>query len=272
MGTILNGKYLSMPEQVQKNKSDIQIITEYIESGFKTEEVLRNDSATIERSLTNIPIDVSFGFLVDASGKMFKIIDVIGDIVYITYYTQLPAGQGFNYVGEFVSDSNEYYPYDLVMYQGSVYMAEVEIRDTTTPPSVDTTRWSLFVQGVNLNNYYTRTQIDNFLNNKLDKISSQKIISVPSVGGSTSYTLNLTEHLGTWTRFQAIINVCLNGGGTCLTLYDVNSINASQYFSEVTTNLGSKQLTISFNLTTKELTIEGLVAYSTMIIELLGTG
>lgn len=272
MGTILNGKYLSMPEQVQKNKNDIQIITEYIESGFKTEEVLRIDTTTIERSSTNIPDDVSFGFMVDASGKMFKIVDVVGDIVYLSYYTQLPAGQGFNYVGEFVSGSNEYYPYDLVMYQGSVYMAEVKILNTATPPSVDTTRWSLFVQGINLNNYYTNAQIDNLLNNKLDKISSQKIISIPTVGNTTSYKLNLRNYLGSWIRFQAIINVCFNGGGTCLAIYDANAIHLSGYFAEVTTNLGSKNLTLSFDINTKELTISGLSAYSTMIIELLGTG
>lgn len=260
-----------MPEQVQKNKNDIQIINEYIESGFKTEEVLSIDTTTIERNSTNIPDDVSFGFMVDASGKMFKIVDVVGDIVYLAYYTQLPAGQGFNYVGEFVSGSNEYYPYDLVMYQGSVYMAEVKIIDTTTPPIVDTTRWSLFVQGINLNNYYTNAQIDNLLNSKEDKISFKKIVTRASTGDNPSPTFNLSDVIGNWTRFSAYIKICPNGGGTIETLYTASAIHAPEYFSEVTTNLGSKTITCSFNTDTKILTLGQVTEYSGVIIELIGS-
>lgn len=60
---------------------------------------------------------------------------------------QGPIGEGFNFMGAWVSD-NEYFKNDVVTYNGSSY---VLISDTlvgsTTTPDVDTTNWSIMAQG-----------------------------------------------------------------------------------------------------------------------------
>lgn len=57
----------------------------------------------------------------------------------------IPKGVGFNFSGEWVSDDNEYYPNDVVLYNGNLYICISTILDSETPPNIDTTHWSLFV-------------------------------------------------------------------------------------------------------------------------------
>lgn len=164
MGTILNGKYLSMPEQVQKNKNDIQIITEYLENIYKCSTALEESSTSINIEYTNIgdKRDFLFAFLLDNKGLLFKIIDIVGDIVYLEFYSKLPSVD-FNYLGEWVAGNNEYHPNDVVLYNGSLYICENTILDSSVAPPQDTTNWSLFLGfgeeiGNFIENLYERNQ------------------------------------------------------------------------------------------------------------------
>lgn len=61
---------------------------------------------------------------------------------------QGPAGEpgaSINNMGGWIAD-NEYHPLDVVTYQGSSYICDVEITGSTTPPSDDPTHWSVLAQ------------------------------------------------------------------------------------------------------------------------------
>lgn len=61
---------------------------------------------------------------------------------------QGPAGEpgaSINNMGGWIED-NEYHPLDVVTYQGSSYICDVEITGSTTPPSEDPTHWSVLAQ------------------------------------------------------------------------------------------------------------------------------
>ncbi len=53
-------------------------------------------------------------------------------------------GQGYNEMGAWTSPSNEYYPYDVVSYNGSSYVCIAYVYDVSTPPSEDTIHWTIF--------------------------------------------------------------------------------------------------------------------------------
>lgn len=186
MGTILNGKYLSMPEQVQKNKVDIQIIQEFLQNIYKCSTALEESSTSINIEYTNIgdKRDFLFAFLLDNKGLLFKIINIIGDIVYLEFYSKLPSVD-FNYLGEWVAGNNEYHPNDVVLYNGSLYICENVVLDSSVAPPQDTTNWSLFLGfGDDIGNFIT-----NLYNNR------DNIVYKPSLKGTTLFSGSAYESL-----------------------------------------------------------------------------
>lgn len=93
MSDIINPKYLSMPEQVQKNKNDIEDLRNKISYYYKTTLNLTEDTTSVAQNTTNITdIDTGEGFLYSNNGLLFKIIDVTEGVVFINYYSTLPQG------------------------------------------------------------------------------------------------------------------------------------------------------------------------------------
>lgn len=57
-----------------------------------------------------------------------------------------PQGPGFNYVGAWVSGSNEYHPDDVVTYEGVAYVCYLTVTNSSVPPSQDPQHWEKFIE------------------------------------------------------------------------------------------------------------------------------
>lgn len=265
MGTILNGKYLSMPEQVQKNKNDIQVITEYLENIYKCSTALEESSTSINIEYTNIEDkrDFLFAFLLDNKGLLFKIIDIVGDIVYLEFYSKLPSVD-FNYLGEWVAGNNEYHPNDVVLYNGSLYICENTILDSSVAPPQDTTNWSLFLGfgediGLFINDLYNnRNDIGYISKLKPIKIWENPTPSTPFEGGSSvdfteaieeddliriDVRRNTSQYAGNLSFF--VTSAVLSGSiPLSFNMYDANQIT---YLSRLVTFYSRSRLYIDSN-------------------------
>ena len=94
MSTIFNPNYLDQPQQVQKNKADIEELQRYIRQAYHANVALTNTSPSVPQSDTNIPEDVTEGFLIDTVANLFEIATVSEGTVFIQYWCNLKGPQG----------------------------------------------------------------------------------------------------------------------------------------------------------------------------------
>lgn len=94
MGEIFNPKYLNLPQQVQKNKNDIEDIKASIKTIYNTQQELTEETSSIDLTLTNIPADFKSGFLLSKNGLLFNIVTINNNTVYIEFYSYLKGEDG----------------------------------------------------------------------------------------------------------------------------------------------------------------------------------
>lgn len=94
---IYNPKYDSQAMQVQKNKKDIENLQKVIKPLYHTESALEESTVTIELGQTDIvSTDFEKGFLIDINGKMFDIIKIVEQVVYLQFWADLKGVAGQN--------------------------------------------------------------------------------------------------------------------------------------------------------------------------------
>ena len=82
----------TIPQHVYQNTKDIEELKQQIGTWYNTKSVLTKESTSIPRVETDVPADVTQGFILTESGLLFKITGVYSDLLYITYYSELQQG------------------------------------------------------------------------------------------------------------------------------------------------------------------------------------
>jgi hypothetical protein len=105
-----------------------------------------------------------------------------------------PQGQGYTEDGLWNSEG-EYGPYDVVTYNGSVYVTTNGITEFGTPPNQDTADWQLFAQGFNPTgafipgNTYYLGDVAYFNSSSYVCISPSPVVSGSTPVGDSNFTL-----------------------------------------------------------------------------------
>ena len=92
---ITNSKFNTLPEQVQENKDNINALNERIMSNnvYNAKiEIAQDASAILAEDIKNFDASKTNGYVLDTAGKLFKIVAVDNDTVYIDYAATLPRG------------------------------------------------------------------------------------------------------------------------------------------------------------------------------------
>lgn len=90
---ITNNKYNTMPEQVQENKDNIKVLAEYIKEAYNATTTLETMSTTINASMVRDWVaGTTKGFILDQAGKLFKIVAVSDNTIFIQWWASLPQG------------------------------------------------------------------------------------------------------------------------------------------------------------------------------------
>lgn len=90
---ITNNKYNTMPEQVQENKDNIKVLAEYIKEAYNATTTLETMSTTIDASMVRDWVaGTTKGFILDQAGKLFKIVAVSDNTIFIQWWASLPQG------------------------------------------------------------------------------------------------------------------------------------------------------------------------------------
>ena len=82
----------TIPQHVYQNTKDIEELKQQIGTWYNTKSVLTKESTSIQRVETDVPADVTQGFILTETGLLFKITGVYSDLLYITYYSELQQG------------------------------------------------------------------------------------------------------------------------------------------------------------------------------------
>lgn len=99
MGIFGKNKYdvnfISLPQQVSKNKIDIENLQKIIKQAYKTTTQLTEQSTSVALNTTNITdVTIKSGWLIDPNGLLFQIASVLEDLVYINFWANLKGIQG----------------------------------------------------------------------------------------------------------------------------------------------------------------------------------
>lgn len=90
---ITNNNYNTMPEQVQENKDNIKVLAEYIKEAYNATTTLETRSTTINASMVRDWVaGTTKGFILDQAGKLFKIVAVSDNTIFIQWWASLPQG------------------------------------------------------------------------------------------------------------------------------------------------------------------------------------
>ena len=92
---IINNKLNSLPQQVEENMENIKLLASYLKEAYKSSDDLTSSSTTCLLVNTNVPDDVTDGWLLSNNGLLFKIVGNNGiSAVLINYYATLRGEQG----------------------------------------------------------------------------------------------------------------------------------------------------------------------------------
>ena len=90
---IINVNKPSMPEQVQANTENIKLLADRIQDVYVANVELNNNATTINSlNIKNWNTQATTGFILDTTGKLFKIVAVSDNIIYIEYWSTLVQG------------------------------------------------------------------------------------------------------------------------------------------------------------------------------------
>lgn len=90
---ITNNNYNTMPEQVQENKDNIKVLAEHIKEAYNATTTLPQSATTIDASMVRDWVaGTTTGFILDQAGKLFKIVAVSDNTIYIQWWASLPQG------------------------------------------------------------------------------------------------------------------------------------------------------------------------------------
>lgn len=90
---ITNNNYNTMPEQVQENKDNIKVLAEHIKEAYNATTTLETSSTTINASMVRDWVaGTTKGFILDQAGKLFKIVAVSDNTIFIQWWATLPQG------------------------------------------------------------------------------------------------------------------------------------------------------------------------------------
>ena len=144
---IIRSKYNSMPEQVQENKENIEIIAKEIvkigNSVYRIVGTVANVSQ-LPANLTSDDVGVAYNVGASAPYHIYSWGYVNGVLAWTDNGTiKGEAGQGFDYKGAWASGS-DYVEYDVVVYDGSAYVCILDVTGSVVAPDIDTTHFDLF--------------------------------------------------------------------------------------------------------------------------------
>lgn len=91
---IINNKLNSLPQQVEENMKNIQILARYIKEAYKTQTSLTTSSVSIAIIDTNATSDTTTGWLIDVNGLLFHITNGDGTNLLLEYYANLKGVTG----------------------------------------------------------------------------------------------------------------------------------------------------------------------------------
>lgn len=96
MSFIINPKFRDLPQQVQKNKEDIENLQENQFYTYSCNIELSSEASTVDLSNTDITTssNISNSVLIDIQGNLFKIISLLDNTVYVKYLCNLKGPQG----------------------------------------------------------------------------------------------------------------------------------------------------------------------------------
>lgn len=96
MAFIINPKFRDLPEQVQKNKNDIEDLQASQFNTYACSTTLSSETSSVAVSSTDIDSNsnTANALLIDAVGNLFKIVTIVDNVVYINYICNIkgPAG------------------------------------------------------------------------------------------------------------------------------------------------------------------------------------
>ena len=84
----------SMPTQVYLNEKDIEKLKDKYGEWFTTDQDLSVSDTSVALDDTDVPADTKYGFIITATGKLFKIVKIYDGLVYIKYYATISGTQG----------------------------------------------------------------------------------------------------------------------------------------------------------------------------------
>ena len=93
---INNNKLNSLPQQVEENMKNIQLLAQYLKEAYHTNDgvELNHNSISVAKSLTNADSSVNDGWLLDSIGSLFKITGGDDSSLLIEFYTSFRGIQG----------------------------------------------------------------------------------------------------------------------------------------------------------------------------------
>ena len=96
MAFIINPKFRDLPEQVQKNKNDIEDLQASQFNTYACSTTLSSETSSVGVSSTDITADsnTANALLIDAGGNVFKIVTIVDDTVYINYICNIKGEPG----------------------------------------------------------------------------------------------------------------------------------------------------------------------------------
>ena len=96
MAFIINPKFRDLPEQVQKNKNDIEDLQASQFNTYACSTTLSSETSSVAVSSTDITAEsnTANALLIDAGGNVFKIVTIVDDTVYINYICNIKGEPG----------------------------------------------------------------------------------------------------------------------------------------------------------------------------------
>ena len=209
---ILGNKFNSLPQKVDKNTIDI----EELKQEFKANQVynvvddITENTTTINSSnVVDWNDNIKSGFIIDKRGKLFKIVSVVDDTIYIRFFTSLQI------VGNIVdiqivlkSGTEDQYEIFMTLENGEVInggtidLPDVVIDDTLSNTSVNPVQNKVITNSIN-NINDTLNNINDTLNNKVNTNDLFDLIyPINSIYMSVNSTNPQTLFGGTWEQLK----------------------------------------------------------------------
>lgn len=135
---IINNKLNSLPQQVEENMKNIELLAQYLKEAYKTGLTLSPSDTTIAISNTNADDSVQDGWLFDSIGNLFKINGGDGTNLLLEFYTCFRGQDGRDGVNDIDDNTiaNNKLWSSQEIYDKLINYSDRGIYYTTTPPTL----------------------------------------------------------------------------------------------------------------------------------------